>query len=81
MKALPQSAETILKELRKIYVLALRKKQYTVALKIQELLGQEIGLFARKNKETEKSKLAIEALSDEDITKLIDDIEKKLKTV
>jgi len=71
--------ETILKDLQEIYLKALEKKQYTVAFKIKELLGRQVGLFTRKNKENEKHKISLETLTDEDITRLIEELETRLK--
>ncbi len=71
----------ILKELHEIYLMALGKAQYSVALKIQELLGREVGLFLAKNNAAEKNKISVDALSDEDIARLIEDLEAKLSTL
>ncbi len=75
---LPSSA-SILKDLEKIYLMALGKGNYSVALKVKELLGRELGLFTLKSSATTKNKISLNDLSDEDITQLIKELEAKLK--
>jgi len=69
----------ILKDLEKIYLMALGKENFSVALKAKELLGRQLGFFALKNPMLKKNKLSLEHLSDEDITHLIKELEAKLK--
>lgn len=72
------SSMDILKDLQEIYLMALDKGQYAVALKVKELLGREAGLFAPKNNIVEKNKFSLESLSDETITRLIEELEAKV---
>ena len=74
----PLTSEGILKDLQEIYLLALGKRQYSVAFKIKELLGREVGLFVAKNNANEKNKLSMDTLSNDDIVRLIDELEIKL---
>jgi hypothetical protein len=73
----PLSSEGILKDLQEIYLMALGKRQYSVAFKIKALLGREVGLFALRSKAANKNKLSVDTLSDEDITHLIETLEAK----
>ena len=73
------SSVGILKDLEKIYLMALGKGNHSVALKVKELLGREVGLFTLKNSATAKNKISLKDLSDEDIAQLIKELEAKLK--
>ena len=73
------SLEGILKDLQEIYLMALGKQQYSVALKIQELLGRELGLFSGKESPPKKKEVSLNDLSNDDITRLIEELENKLK--
>ena len=75
----PTSPTNILEELHKIYLMALGKGNFSVALKINELLGREQGLFTGKSLANKQSKVSLDALSDKDIAHLIEELEAKLK--
>lgn len=66
----------ILKEIRELYMLALEKGNFSVALKAQEILGRELGFTQPKS---EKEKIDLNDLSDDDISNLIMILEAKLK--
>lgn len=68
------SASSILQDLQDIYLRALEKGNFSVALKAKELLGRELGLF-RLN----KKKISIDDFSEEDLAHLIETIEEKLR--
>jgi hypothetical protein len=63
-------ANHILKDLENLYLLAMEKGNFTAALKAKELLGRECGLFSHK-----KNKLSLADISDEEIDRLIQEIE------
>ena len=67
--------EEILKDLADLYETAMKEGKYAVALKAKELLGREQGLFAQ-NKPKQQGSLV--DLSEEDIIRLISEIERKL---
>lgn len=69
------AAEAILKDLHDVYLRAMEKGQCTVAFKIKELLGREVGLFQQKKT---IDKISLDALSDEDIARLTEELEAKL---
>jgi len=73
------SSKGILNDLEALYLMALEKGNFAVALKAKELLGRELGLFALKNSSVTKDKVSLNDLSDEDITHLIKELEIKLK--
>lgn len=73
------SSSAILKDLEEIYLMSLEKGNFAVALKAKELLGRELGLFALKNTSAIKNKLSLSDLSEEDIIRLIEELETKLK--
>lgn len=75
----PSPSSDILKDLEEIYLMALGKGNFSVALKTRELLGRERGLFNLKNSACKKKTISLEDLSDEDITHLIEELEAKLK--
>lgn len=66
----------ILKEIRELYMLALEKGNFSVALKAQEILGRELGFTQPK---PQKEKIDLNDLSDDDISNLIMILEAKLK--
>ena len=67
----------ILQDLEDIYTLAMEKGNFAVALKAKELLGREQGLFSPKSPALNKE-VCLADLSDEDITRLIEEIETQL---
>lgn len=71
----PSSAESILKDLHAIYLMALGKHNFSVAFKIKELLGRQVGLFSMPK----KTKVSLDTLSDEDLNDFIKELEAKLK--
>lgn len=68
------SAQDILKDLENLYVLAMEKGNFAAALKAKELLGRESGLFSSR-----KTKVSLADLSDEDIERLIQEVEGQMK--
>lgn len=72
----PLTPNLLLKNLEELYSLALTKENLPVALKILELLGRQHGLFAPQN--TKKS-LELETLTENDLKRLIKQLESKLK--
>lgn len=64
----------ILKDLESIYAMALASENYAVALKAKELLGRQFGLFTPK----QKDKISLADLSEEDLERLIGEIEREL---
>jgi len=69
--------EDILNDLEYIYMQAMENGNLAVALKTKEILGREHGLFSQK-KPPRKEEVTLEDLSDEDIKRLIEEIERKL---
>ncbi len=65
---------SIIKDLELIYKMAIASESFAVALKAKELLGREFGLFAPKK----KPKISLANLSEEDLQRLIMEIEKEL---
>lgn len=70
----PLSSLHILKDLQEIYEKAMDKSNLSVAFKVKELLGRELGLLGPN-----KRKISIYNLSDEDISHLIKELEMKLR--
>jgi hypothetical protein len=66
-------AKDILNDLENLYILAMEKGNFTAALKAKELLGRECGLFSSK-----KAKISLTDLSDEEIERLIQEIEAQM---
>lgn len=64
----------ILKDLEDIYTLALAHEKFAVALKAKELLGKAQGVFSDKK----KAAVSLSDLSDEDLKRLMGEIEKEL---
>ncbi len=64
----------IIKDLESIYAMALASENYSVALKAKELLGRQFGLFTPK----QKDKISLVDLSEEDLERLIVEIEREL---
>jgi hypothetical protein len=64
----------ILRDLESIYAMALASENYAVALKAKELLGRQFGLFTPK----QKDKISLADLSEEDLERLIGEIEREL---
>lgn len=74
-----QREKEILKDMEEIYSLGLAKESYAVALRAKELLGREVGLFKQKNPSALKNvKEGLLNLSDEDLQKLIKELEVEL---
>lgn len=67
----------ILKDLEDIYRQAMEKGNFTVALKVKELLGKELGLFT-KDAKARNGRISLGDLSDDDIAALIADLENQL---
>jgi len=68
----------ILKDLEEIYLQAMEKGNFAVALKAKELLGKELGLFILTPANAEKRKISLADLSDDELNSLIEDIENQL---
>ncbi len=71
------SPSDILRDLEEVYTLAMEKGNFTTALKAKELLGRASGLFSTVKKPT----LSLDDLSIEDLNRLIEDIETRLRDV
>ena len=56
---------TWLRDLEKIFVEAMKSKDYRSALRAKEIIGQQMGYFGKREN------IVVEELSDEDIIKLI----------
>ena len=69
------SRTTTLQDLETLYTLALAKGNLTAALKAKELLGKGQGLFSTPS---HKKPLSLKDLSDEDLNRLIQEIETHL---
>lgn len=61
----------IIKDFEEIFNLAISKENYSVALKAKELMAREYGLFSSHK----LSKLSLADFSDEDIERLIKEIQ------
>jgi len=72
-------SKNILRDVDDLYQLALENGNFSVALKAKELLGREYGFFAPKPPPSQKEKMDLNAISDEDIDHLIKALEAKLK--
>jgi hypothetical protein len=72
------SSADILQDLENIYTRALAKGNLAVALKVKELLGRECGLFSLKNRLSKKANVSLDTLSEEDVQRLISEIEQQL---
>ena len=70
--------ESILKDLEDIYAMAMRNENFGVVLKAKELLGREFGLFSHASPSSKKGDVALKDLSDDDITRLIGELEEQL---
>lgn len=68
----------ILRDLENIYTLAMEKGNFAAALKAKELLGREYGLFSHKVSSSRKTQVSLGDLSEEDIKRLMGEIEKQL---
>lgn len=68
----------ILKDLEEIYLQAMEKGNFSVALKAKELLGKELGLFGLSSANGSKRKISLADLSDDELSSLIEDIENQL---
>jgi len=79
MKTQSSISKAILRDLENLYQLALEKENFSSALKAKELLGREYGLFAPKSPTSQKEKMDLNNISDEDINQLIKALETKLK--
>jgi hypothetical protein len=66
--------QEIRKDVEDIYLKAMEKESYSIALKAKELLGREHGLFKVK---TQKES-ALENISDQVLSRLIGMLEKQL---
>lgn len=71
-------SEKILKDLEEISALAIDQGHLTVALKVLELLGKEQGLFLQKKPLDPNHQISLSRLSDEDLTRLMEEIETQL---
>lgn len=69
------SSTDILRDIEEVYTLALEKGNFTAALRAKELLGRECGLFSA----SKKKKVSLADLSEEDLNRLIQDIEAQIK--
>jgi hypothetical protein len=69
------SSTDILKDIEEVYMAAMEKGNFSVALKAKELLGRERGLFSMSKKKT----FALIDLSEEDLNRLLQEIEMQLK--
>lgn len=69
------SSTDILKDIEGIYVAAMEKGNFSVALKAKELLGRECGLFST----SKKKPFSLTELSDDELNRLIQEIEMQLK--
>lgn len=79
MKTQSSVSKNILRDLEDIYQLALEKENFPSALKAKELLGREYGLFVPKSTSSQKQKMDLNNISDEDMDHLIKALEAKLK--
>jgi hypothetical protein len=70
--------EKIFHDLDTIYDLALESGKLAVALKVKELMGKEYGLFSGKNKNARLKGLALDSLSTEDLSRLVQKLENQL---
>jgi|GEM_PF-5586705 hypothetical protein len=69
------SSTGILKDIEGVYVAAMEKGNFSVALKAKELLGRECGLFSTSKKKA----FSLTELSEEELNRLIQEIEMQLK--
>ncbi len=69
------SSTNILKDIEGVYSAAMEKGNFTAALRAKELLGRERGLFSTSKKKT----FSLTDLSEEDLNRLIQEIEAQLK--
>jgi len=74
MKKHPSTSQ-ILSDIETLYALALKKENFSTALKAKELIGREYGLFLPH---TYRKKLSLKDFSDEDIEFLIRKIEAQM---
>ncbi|MBS0272714.1 MAG: hypothetical protein JSR85_08765 [Proteobacteria bacterium] len=66
-----KSRNNLIKDFQMIYDLAISKENYSVALKAKELIAREHGLFSSHP----SPQLSLSDLSDEDIARLIKEIQ------
>lgn len=69
------SPSQILDDLETLYTLALEKENFSVALKVKELLGKECGLFFPS---AQRKPVSLKELSDEDLDLLIKRLETQI---
>ncbi len=69
-----KSAEKNLRDLEKIYALALNNENYSVALKAKELLAKAQGLFKQKP----KTALSLKNLTTDELEQLLAQVELRL---